>query len=89
MAITDAYVALSAQYPIKLGRFLRSSGLFRSGYRNSPLAGLLADLAALARKLRRGFPQSVDGAPMLLPTEKSPNRRSLEGWFEAQHVRPS
>ena len=89
MAITDAYVALSAQYPIKLGRFLRSSGLFRSGYRNSPLAGLLADLAALARKLRRGFPQSVDGALMLLPTEKSPNRRSLEGWFEAQHVRPS
>ena len=49
----------------------------------------LFGVATLARKLKRGFPQSVDGAPMLLPTERSPNRRSLEGWFEAQQVRPS
>jgi len=49
----------------------------------------LFGIASLARKLRRGFPQSIDGAPMLLPTEKSPNRRSLEGWFEAQQIRPS
>lgn len=46
-------------------------------------------VAALAKKLRPGFPHSIDGAPMLLPTEKSPNRRSLEGWFDAQHVRPA
>ena len=49
----------------------------------------LFGIASFARKLRRGFPQSIDGAPMLLPTEKSPNRRSLEGWFEAQQIRPS
>ena len=32
----------------------------------------LFGVAALARKLKKGFPQSVDGAPMLLPTEKKP-----------------
>lgn len=44
---------------------------------------------ALAARYRRGFPRSLDGAPMLLPTENTSLRRSLEPWFERQGVRPS
>jgi LysR family transcriptional activator of nhaA len=43
---------------------------------------------ALAAKLRRGFPQSLHGAPALLPMSNSGLRRSLEKWFHATGVRP-
>ncbi|HVO91682.1 MAG TPA: transcriptional activator NhaR [Terriglobales bacterium] len=42
----------------------------------------------LADKYRRGFPKSLDGAPFLLPTRNSTARRSLEQWFDAQHLHP-
>lgn len=42
----------------------------------------------LAAKLRRGFPQSLNGAPALLPMSNSGLRRSLERWFQARGVRP-
>ena len=42
----------------------------------------------LARKYRRGFPQSLDGAPLLVPTGDSLVRRSLDHWFESLGVRP-
>lgn len=47
-------------------------------------------LAAPARalKLKRGFPQSLDGAPFLLPGETSTLRRALEQWFERLRIRP-
>jgi LysR family transcriptional activator of nhaA len=35
------------------------------------------------------FPRQLDGAPFLLPTENSTLRRSLDQWFEANHVRPT
>jgi LysR family transcriptional regulator, transcriptional activator of nhaA len=38
--------------------------------------------------LRKGFPDSLDGAPMLLPSEESSVRRSLDLWFERKGVRP-
>src|SRR5690606_7987877 len=41
-----------------------------------------------APALRRGFPRSLDGAPMLLPTDDNALRRSLEQWFDAQRIRP-
>ena len=44
--------------------------------------------SSLAQKFRRGFPQSLDGAPFLLPTRKSMLRRSLDQWFDAQNIRP-
>ena len=44
--------------------------------------------SALARAHRRRFPKSLDGAPMLLPTENTTLRRSLEHWFERVEVRP-
>jgi LysR family transcriptional activator of nhaA len=43
---------------------------------------------ALARKLRRGFPQSLHGAPALLPTHNTNLRRSLEKWFRGQGITP-
>jgi LysR family transcriptional activator of nhaA len=42
----------------------------------------------LAEKYRPGFPQSLDGAPMLLPTRNTSARRSLEQWFDSKNVRP-
>lgn len=45
--------------------------------------------AGLARKYRRDFPESLDGAPMLLPAEGAVLRRSLEQWFDAVGVRPA
>ena len=42
----------------------------------------------LADKYRRGFPKSLDGAPFLLPTRNATARRSLEQWFDAQHLHP-
>jgi LysR family transcriptional regulator, transcriptional activator of nhaA len=42
----------------------------------------------LARKYRRGFPQSLTGAPVLLPTQNTVLRQSLDQWFEATGLRP-
>ena len=42
----------------------------------------------LARRLRRRFPGSLDGAPMLLPTFNTVLRRALEQWFRAEGVLP-
>jgi len=44
--------------------------------------------ARLATQLRNGFPQSLDGAPMLLPMDGSPLRRGLEQVFAKLRVRP-
>jgi LysR family transcriptional activator of nhaA len=42
----------------------------------------------LAAAHRRGFPGSLDGAPMLLPTEGSVLRRSLDAWLAQRGLRP-
>ena len=42
----------------------------------------------LASKYRKGFPSSLDGAPVLLPTENTRLRQSLEHWFENMGIRP-
>ncbi|HXU80019.1 MAG TPA: transcriptional activator NhaR [Polyangia bacterium] len=43
---------------------------------------------ALARRLRRGFPRSLGATPVLLPTENTSLRRSLETWFARQRIEP-
>ena len=43
---------------------------------------------ALATKLRRNFPKSLNGAPALLPSENMGMRAALETWFDAQDIRP-
>jgi LysR family transcriptional activator of nhaA len=42
----------------------------------------------LAARLRRGFPKSLQDAPLLAPTERSANRRVLDDWFESIGVVP-
>ena len=44
---------------------------------------------ALARKYRKGFPRSLDGAPVLMPTDTSALRHALDDWFHAQQIRPN
>lgn len=38
--------------------------------------------------LRRGFPRSLDGAPILLPIEGTLLRRALDQWFSSAGLRP-
>ena len=42
----------------------------------------------LAESRSTGFPLSLEGAPMLLPTAESAMRRALDRWFEANGVAP-
>jgi LysR family transcriptional regulator, transcriptional activator of nhaA len=44
--------------------------------------------AKLAARYRPGFPESLDGAPVILPTENTTLRRSLDQWFATHGVRP-
>lgn len=43
---------------------------------------------AAARTYRRGFPQSLDGAPMLMPAEGTALRGQLDDWLRDSGVRP-
>lgn len=42
----------------------------------------------LAARLRKGFPESLNDAPALLPTENTALRRSIEKWFQERQIRP-
>ena len=42
----------------------------------------------LAIRLRKGFPESLEGAPVLLPSEDTVLRRELDEWFDERGVRP-
>ncbi len=44
--------------------------------------------AELAKQRRRRFPHSLHGAPVLLPTDNTNLRRSLDQWFEELAIRP-
>ena len=41
-----------------------------------------------AKDYRAAFPRSLDGAPVLLPTDDTAIRRSLDQWFDKLGVRP-
>lgn len=43
---------------------------------------------SLASTYRRGFPKSLDGAPLLLPLENLTLRRSLNQWFDRHDIKP-
>jgi len=45
-------------------------------------------VAQKAEELRGGFPQSLDGVGMLMPSVGSNLRRSLENWFERYAIQP-
>lgn len=42
----------------------------------------------LAKTLRRSFPKSLDGVPVLLPTDDTAIRRALDQWLDRQDARP-
>jgi LysR family transcriptional activator of nhaA len=42
----------------------------------------------LRKRLRSGFPESLDGAPVLLPSDEAVLRRLLDAWFDRCGVRP-
>lgn len=42
----------------------------------------------LAKRLRRNFPHSLQDAPLLVPTDRSANRRVLDAWFERCGITP-
>ncbi len=44
--------------------------------------------AKLARKYKKNFPESLNDAPMLLPTQNTSLRRLLEQWFDDNGIHP-
>jgi LysR family transcriptional activator of nhaA len=76
MVLTD--VPLRGQVRVKA--YNHSLGECGVGFFASP---------SLARRHRRGFPGSLDGAPMLLPTPNTALRHSLDDWFDSVDVRPT
>ena len=42
----------------------------------------------LVRRYRATFPQALDGAPMLLPTDDTAIRRQMDRWCEHHRIRP-
>jgi LysR family transcriptional activator of nhaA len=82
LALHEADLILSdAPVPAGLGERAFSHLLGESG------VGLFAEPRLHAR-LKRGFPSSLDEAPILLPTIDSALRRSLDGWIERLGVHP-
>lgn len=45
-------------------------------------------VAGLAKIYRDGFPQSLNNAPLILPTENTALRKTLEHWFEDEGIHP-
>ena len=42
----------------------------------------------IAARCHHGFPQSLDGAPFLVPTRSAAMRRALDAWFMSMNIRP-
>ncbi|MCC6423926.1 MAG: transcriptional activator NhaR [Phycisphaerales bacterium] len=42
----------------------------------------------LAKRYKRGFPKSLEGAPLLLPSDHTQLRRSLNSWFDSRRIHP-
>lgn len=45
-------------------------------------------VAGLVKAIRRGFPRSLAGAPMLLPMAATPLRREIDHWLEERGIVP-
>jgi len=41
-----------------------------------------------AKKLKRNFPTSLNGQPMLLPTQSTTMRRLIDRWFDEREIQP-
>lgn len=49
---------------------------------------MLFGVPALAKKFGPGFPGSLNGAPLLLPTRNNAIRGRIDHWFETHNLRP-
>ena len=76
LVLTDAQVTTSS---VKVKAYHHLLG-------ESPVTVMAAP--PLAKKLRDNFPQSLQGAPFLLPTDSTMLRKSIEEWFTARGLRP-
>lgn len=76
MVLTDAPLGP----PVRVKAYNHSLGGCGVGFFSEP---------KLAKRLKRAFPKSLDGAPILLPTSNTSLRHSLNRWFDSIDVRPS
>lgn len=44
--------------------------------------------SSIADRYKSGFPESLDGAPFILPGDRTELRGSLEHWFKSRGIRP-
>jgi LysR family transcriptional activator of nhaA len=49
----------------------------------------LLAISSLARKLQKGFPETLTNAPMLLPSQHTTVRRSLDRWLDERDLFPT
>lgn len=43
---------------------------------------------AIAAKIRKGFPETLDGVPMIVPMDNTVLRRSLDKWLDGNRIKP-
>jgi LysR family transcriptional activator of nhaA len=82
LAVHELDVVL-ADAPVPLARELRAA---HEVLLDSPVAWLAAP--TLARSLRGGFPGSLEGQPVLLPTPDAALRREVDRWFTSLGIQP-
>jgi len=66
------------------------AGLSVRGYNHTLGGSGISFLAvpALARSLKKNFPQSLNGAPLLVPSEINRVQSRLFNWLDSQHIYP-
>lgn len=91
----DAFDRLLADLAVHALDVVIADGPVPSGSRIKAHHHLLAETGVglfgtpdLVRRHRRGFPGSVEGAPVLLPTETMALRRGIDHWCARVRVRP-
>ncbi|MGN6544965.1 MAG: transcriptional activator NhaR [Aureliella sp.] len=80
---TDRFDVVLSDCPLGIGARVRAY--------NHPLGDCgiaFCGTTELADRYRRKFPQSLNGAPMLLPTLNTDLRRSIDQWLDAQGIEP-
>ncbi|MEH6515264.1 MAG: transcriptional activator NhaR [Halioglobus sp.] len=83
LAVHRLDVVLSDR-PIPVGMSVKA---YNHPMGDSPIG--LFSAKRIAKRYQRNFPQSLDGAPFLLPLHTSALRRDLDEWFERVNVRPN
>jgi LysR family transcriptional activator of nhaA len=83
LAVHQLDIVLSDQ-PMPAGLSLRA---FNHRLGESGLA--FFSRRGVARQYRGKFPQSLDEAPMLLPSQHSALRRRLDDWFDSHNIAPT